>query len=136
MTSGRRNGSATPTGRCSPHQRARALGEQEGGCESTEKHGRISLKMTDFPEEEKELVARACIRDRIIRFNRLHPFVAHHWGERKLSSLVAAANAVWAEAWTRTEASGQKRCFEKMPFVEKYSAMMKVAVESHPVSSA
>ena len=84
--------------------------------------------MSEFEDKESHLIGKAATKDRIVRLNASHPYVAVAKCDRDANRLFLIAMALWSDAWIKTDEKGQKRLdgMERMSFTDKLSAMLKV----------
>ena len=78
----------------------------------------------EFADDEAHLCGKANVRDKIIRVNCLHPFVAECLETRDKSALRMRAYALWSAAWCSTDDRGQTLMIERGKFDGKLSAMV------------
>lgn len=115
------------TGRGGRHTKAAEVGDELGNCQPNKPvAGQIKIKRAEFEDEKQHLIGQSVVRDRIIRVNVRHPFIKHCLETRDKVGLHVSAMAIWSDAYTKMDENGQLRFTERVDFVEKLSAMLKV----------
>jgi hypothetical protein len=121
------SGAVEPTGEGGKHRNAKQTSDIDGNCKSKRRAAaNIQVKLIEFDEQSEHLAARALVKDRIVRLNKLHPAIAACVAERAARELFVIANSFWAAAWIKTDDKGSLLMPEhyRATHEEKYSAML------------
>lgn len=124
---GENQGTRTPTGRGGRHQHAQATQDAEGNCESPSKkqNGVIRVRAIPFADSDAHMIGKANVKDKVVRLNKLHPFVASAFRERDKRSLTNVAYAIWSSEWIKFDDNNNGLMVHRGTFVDKFSAMLK-----------
>lgn len=117
-----RSGAVEPTGTGTEHENASTTHERDGKYRKRGAPSPIVVRKGDFGENESHIVGKASVRDRLVRLNARHAFIALCFENKERQLLRNVAHALWSSAWVTND--DEKQLFHTHDFVEKFSSML------------